>query len=237
MTTKSGRNLSEVRRVVIKVGSQVVTGGGRLPTDPVLFQWLTEDIKWLINRGVEVILVSSGAVAAGMGRLEETERPASIPEKQAIAAVGQLALMRAYEDAFAVLRLKIGQVLLTRDDLDNRYVMKINVQRAARRSRDDGHCVFSGAISRLAVDPFAVHKSEANIKTTALETFRVGHVSHQVIGPLVSQIEIRLGITVVGFKYIRWLNTERTIIGRKRQAHPTIRRAPASIPWIGVGGR
>ncbi len=97
----------------------MVTGGGMGP-DPALFAWLAEDIRELRERGVEVILVSSGAVASGMGRLGHTERPATIPEKQAVAAVGQIALMRAYEELFGKAGLMVGQVLLTRDDLDNR---------------------------------------------------------------------------------------------------------------------
>jgi glutamate 5-kinase len=88
--------LKKIRRVVIKIGSTVVasrTAGvnqSRLRT-------LSEEFAWLRERGIEVIVVTSGAVAAGMGRLGLTEKPRTIELKQAAASVGQSALTRMYE--------------------------------------------------------------------------------------------------------------------------------------------
>jgi glutamate 5-kinase len=105
--------------VVVKLGSMVLTGAdGAL--DRALFQWLAEDVRELRGAGVEVAIVSSGAVSAGLGRLGLAARPASIPEVQGLAAVGQINLMMAYKDVFGAHGLTVGQVLLTRDDLENR---------------------------------------------------------------------------------------------------------------------
>jgi glutamate 5-kinase len=72
------------------------------------------------TRGIEVILVSSGAILAGMEALELTKRPRDLPLKQAAAAVGQGHLMRAYEEAFQLCGLRVAQILLTREDLRHR---------------------------------------------------------------------------------------------------------------------
>lgn len=115
----SDRGLQKVRRVVVKLGSQVLTGpsGG---LDLKVFRWLGEDVRHLRERGVEVAVVSSGAVAAGLSRLGLRSRPGSIPEIQAVAAVGQINLMWSYREVFGERGLGVGQVLLTRDDLENR---------------------------------------------------------------------------------------------------------------------
>ncbi len=115
----SDRGLRAARRVLVKIGSQVVTapGGG---LDRAVFQWLAEDVVCLRERGVEVALVSSGAVASGLARLGLDGRPPTIPEVQAVAAVGQISLMKTYEEVFGGMGLVVGQVLLTRDDLESR---------------------------------------------------------------------------------------------------------------------
>jgi len=69
----------------------------------------------------EVVVVTSGAVAAGVARLELAQRPRTIPHKQAAAAVGQIGVMAAYDAAFAAHQLRVAQVLLTRDDFSNRH--------------------------------------------------------------------------------------------------------------------
>ena len=81
--------------------------------------WYSE-LAALHDQGKEIVVVSSGAVAAGMTRLGRTERPQSIPEKQALAAVGQIRLMALYERAFAKFDKNVAQVLLTHEDLANR---------------------------------------------------------------------------------------------------------------------
>ena len=78
------------------------------------------ELAELHHQGKEVIVVSSGAVAAGMTRLGRKERPKTIPEKQALAAVGQIKLMALYERSFSRFEKSVAQVLLTHEDLANR---------------------------------------------------------------------------------------------------------------------
>lgn len=111
--------LHTVKRVVIKVGSNVLTGGMD-ELDGGVFSNLTGCMARLRQTGHEVVLVSSGAIAAGKKSLHCTERPASIPEKQASAAIGQVRLMAKYEACFRKHDQQIAQVLLTSDDLSNR---------------------------------------------------------------------------------------------------------------------
>lgn len=118
--SKSAREaLTKARRVVIKLGSAVVTRSG-FKIDIKLFDELAEDVAWLIDKGVEVVIVTSGAVASGMGQLGLKERPQTIPEKQAIASVGQMKVVNAYKERFRKRNLTVGQILLTRDDFESR---------------------------------------------------------------------------------------------------------------------
>jgi glutamate 5-kinase len=111
--------LGKTRRVVVKVGSAVLTGEDGL--NLTVMENLTKEISFLIKSGKEVILVSSGAVAAGRKRLGlQINRKLELKEKQGAAAVGQSRLMRFYEDIFDRLGFKVAQVLLTHDDLSNR---------------------------------------------------------------------------------------------------------------------
>jgi len=110
--------LKTVKRVVIKIGSGVLTGEDGLNM-PVMDN-LTTDISALRESGTEIILVSSGAIAAGMRKLKMTRRPRTISEQQATAAVGQGNLIRAWENAFEQHGHRVGQLLLTRDDLTHR---------------------------------------------------------------------------------------------------------------------
>lgn len=110
--------LAHVRRVVIKIGSGVISGEAGL--DLAQIESICRDIVDLRQRGFEVVLVSSGAVAAGKGELGIVGRPQTIPLKQAAAAIGQSRLMRSYKDALRPFGVTVAQVLLTRDDLANR---------------------------------------------------------------------------------------------------------------------
>ncbi len=111
--------LKKKKRLVVKIGSSILTDAeGHL--DPKVFQRLATEVAELWAQGRKVILVSSGAIAAGMKRLGFDKKPHQIPKKQAMAAAGQTALMHEYEKAFAVHKLNVAQILLTRDDLANR---------------------------------------------------------------------------------------------------------------------
>jgi glutamate 5-kinase len=110
--------LSYVKRVVIKVGSGVISDNDGL--DATMIEAIAHSVNELRQRGLEVVLVSSGAVAAGKGDLGIVGRPRTIPLKQAAAAIGQSRLMRAYKESFRAYGRTVAQVLLTRDDLANR---------------------------------------------------------------------------------------------------------------------
>jgi glutamate 5-kinase len=111
--------LRRARRVVIKVGSSILTDPGT-GVDQDRIRALAAEAAALRQEGRQVVLVSSGAVAAGAARLGMRERPTALPVLQASAAVGQGKLMRYYAEAFAAHEIPVGQVLLTRDVLDNR---------------------------------------------------------------------------------------------------------------------
>lgn len=108
--------MAAVRRLVVKVGTTTLAGDGNKLARPVMRR-LVEDIVGLRERGVEVAVVSSGAVAAGMGRLELEARPRAIAELQAVAAVGQNLLMNTWEGLFKRHQVPVGQVLLTAGDI------------------------------------------------------------------------------------------------------------------------
>jgi glutamate 5-kinase len=106
-------------RLVVKVGSSLVTNDGRGLDGEAIANWARQ-IATLRARGKQVVLVSSGAIAEGMQRLGWTRRPKSIHELQAAAAVGQMGLVQVYETCFRHHSLKTAQVLLTHDDLADR---------------------------------------------------------------------------------------------------------------------
>lgn len=111
--------LGAPRRIVVKIGSGVLSHGGIGLHRPTL-QALAECLARVQQQGVEVVLVSSGAILAGMEALGLTERPRELPLKQAAAAVGQSHLMRAYEEAFQPCGRRVAQILLTQEDLRHR---------------------------------------------------------------------------------------------------------------------
>jgi glutamate 5-kinase len=108
--------LQSVRRIVVKLGTGVLTDATKRP-DLVQFAQLVAQVARLRTAGHEVVLVTSGAVGAGMGVLGFESRPGSVAERQACAAVGQSRLMAMYESLFRHHEIPVGQVLLTHDDL------------------------------------------------------------------------------------------------------------------------
>jgi len=108
-----------IKRVVIKVGSSVIATYKMKPRATRL-QSLTEQICKVVNRKIEVVLVSSGAIVVGMGELKEKQRPNDLASLQACAAVGQTVLMNIYSEFFKTNNKRCAQVLLTWDDFDNR---------------------------------------------------------------------------------------------------------------------
>ena len=119
MSTNLRDSLKSKRRIVVKIGSALLTRDGQGLNSDGIHDWAAQ-ISQLRGRGMEVVLVSSGAVAAGMQRLGRRTRPHALHELQAMAAVGQMNLVQVYESAFQRHGLHTAQVLLTHDDLTNR---------------------------------------------------------------------------------------------------------------------
>ena len=113
------RQIAEAKRLVVKVGSALVTNGGQ-GLDPAFIAACARQIAALHAQGRQVLLVSSGAIAAGMQRLGWTTRPHAMHDLQAAAAVGQMGLAQAYETTFLEHGLKAAQILLTHEDLADR---------------------------------------------------------------------------------------------------------------------
>ncbi|MER9895775.1 glutamate 5-kinase [Mesorhizobium sp. M0119] len=109
------------RRIIVKIGSTLVadpeTGEIRGPW----LETLIEDVVRFFARGQQLIIVTSGAVAVGSCHFNQLDRSLEIGERQAAAAIGQVRIMRAYEQAFRRHRFGIGQILLTREDIDNEH--------------------------------------------------------------------------------------------------------------------
>ncbi|MFK8043348.1 glutamate 5-kinase [Congregibacter sp.] len=116
MSVEARHWTASAKRWVIKVGSALLTDDGR-SIDETIIKGLVAQLVELRERDCEVLLVSSGAVAAGLLRLGATERPTELHELQAAAAVGQSALLRRYEEAFAANGLMVAQILLGHDDV------------------------------------------------------------------------------------------------------------------------
>ena len=115
----SRERIPHTRRWVVKIGSALLTRDGAGLDRGALAPWV-EQMAGRREQGHDVVLVSSGAVAQGMARMGWRRRPQALHELQAAAAIGQMGLIRAYEDCFARRGLHTAQVLLTRDDLANR---------------------------------------------------------------------------------------------------------------------
>ena len=108
----------DAKRIVVKIGSGVLTEDNGLNLKAL--RSISRQICQLADRGLEIILVSSGAMASGIKKIGLSKRPEEIPKRQAVAAVGQAGLIMEYEKSFARYNKKVAQILLTSDDLVNR---------------------------------------------------------------------------------------------------------------------
>ena len=116
MNNKLG--FGHAKRVVVKVGSNVLTEDNGLNLRAI--RSIARQICRLMENGLEVILVSSGAMASGIKKIGLAERPDELPKRQAVAAIGQAGLTMEYEKAFNRHQRKVAQILLTSEDLSNR---------------------------------------------------------------------------------------------------------------------
>jgi len=113
------QSLTHSTRWVVKIGSALLTDDGKGLAKGLISDWAAQ-LAQLRQSGMELVLVSSGSVAEGMFRLGMSSRPESLDLLQAAAAVGQMGLVQAYEEAFQSHQINTAQVLLTHDDLSNR---------------------------------------------------------------------------------------------------------------------
>ncbi len=111
--------LSQTKRIVVKIGSSLLTNNGKGLNKPAIANWTTQ-IANISKQNKDIILVSSGAVAEGVSRLNLKQRPTTLHELQAAASVGQMGLAQTFEESFQKHNLHSAQVLLTHDDLSNR---------------------------------------------------------------------------------------------------------------------
>ena len=120
LTMNRAQVLANSKRIVIKIGSRVITSS-KNELDLSLIDALVKDIEHLYKKKHQILIVSSGAIVAGLKNLKLGSRPTDIPSKQAASAVGQVELMHSYSTAFKKYRIPVAQILLTREDLHNRY--------------------------------------------------------------------------------------------------------------------
>lgn len=118
MTQNKNSLLKQAHRIVIKIGSGVLTRNHGLNT--AIIATISRQISHLRRHGIEVIVVSSGAIASGVKKIGFDKRPDGIPARQAAAAVGQAGLILAWEHELSAFDIKVAQLLLTRDDLSHR---------------------------------------------------------------------------------------------------------------------
>ena len=117
-TQDAGRDFGELRRVVVKVGSGIIAPTGRL--DPLVIERIARDVTALRNTRLEVVLVVSGAVAAGYLGMGRDQPPTSVVERQAAAAVGQYQLMTMFAQEFEKCDTVVAQLLMMQDDIEDR---------------------------------------------------------------------------------------------------------------------
>jgi glutamate 5-kinase len=144
--------LATARHLVVKVGTQLLTApNGQL--DLSFFTRMANQVAALRGRGrgINVTLVSSGAVGSGMAELGRTQRPTDIADQQAVASIGQRRLMTHYHEAFAPHGLKVAQLLLTRGDFDDR-VRFLNIRNCIARLRELGCVPIINENDTVAVD-------------------------------------------------------------------------------------
>lgn len=118
MSTNPQFSFQRAKRAVVKVGSNVLTADDGLNLKAM--RSIARQICKLIDNGLEVILVSSGAMASGVKKIGLVKRPDELPKRQAVAAIGQAGLMMEYEKAFGRYNQKVAQILLTSEDLASR---------------------------------------------------------------------------------------------------------------------
>jgi glutamate 5-kinase len=202
--------LMRARRLVVKVGSGLVTSAG-VGADPVRIEMLAGALA-AARGGREIVLVTSGAIATGMARLGLAERPRSIPEKQAAAAVGQSALMWQWEAAFKRYGIAVGQVLLSAHDI-------------ADRAR-----YLNARNTLLALLSFSVLPIVNENDTVAVDEIKVGD-NDNLSALVASLIEADLVVLLTDVDGLYTADPDREAGARKLDTVPAITEAITSLVW------
>lgn len=124
--------MKSIRKMVVKVGTSTLTQGGKKLSRRYMLG-LVQQLSYLQAEGIQIVLVSSGAIAAGRELLNFPMIDRSLPSKQMFSSIGQVKLMQTWSELFSLFELHVGQVLLTRDDLSNR--------KRYLNARDTLHCL------------------------------------------------------------------------------------------------
>lgn len=214
-------SIRDSHRWVVKIGSTLLTNAGQGLQRATLSPWV-EQMAAFVHRGGELVLVSSGAVAEGMSRMRWTSRPTALHELQAAAAIGQMGLVRAYEACFLQRGLHTAQILLTRQDLEDR-VRYLNARSTLR------------TLIGLQVVP-VVNEND----TVATDELRFG--DNDTLAALVANlIEADLLILLTDqdgiFDADPRTNPEARLIGATRVDDPLLDEvAGGSVSGLGLGG-
>jgi glutamate 5-kinase len=149
MTAIRKEILANVKKVLIKIGSAVLTGENGL--DLQIIEQLVDEIAELTSKGYQAVIVTSGAIASGKHRMGITGKLKSIPQKQAAAAIGQGRLMRVYSNAFGKHGLYVAQILLTMSDIADRKRF-LNIRNTLSTLMDWGVITIINENDTVAVD-------------------------------------------------------------------------------------
>lgn len=148
------RDMSTIKNIIVKVGSSsLCNDNGNIEKEKILN--IIQQIALIHRKGMNVTVVSSGAIAAGMGVLGLDVRPSTIPKKQALAAIGQASLMQIYEDIFQLFSLRCAQILVNHDDFNDRKRL-LNIQHALQELNTYGVIPIINENDALAVDEIKV---------------------------------------------------------------------------------
>lgn len=235
--------VGHARRIVVKIGSNVLTSG-RGSLAPRRVAQIAEQVSALCDEGKEVILVSSGAIAAGVGELRLPGRPTTMPELQAAAAVGQGRLIRAYNECFRQHGRAVGQVLLTREDLEDRARF-LNTRNTLRALLDLGCVPIINENDSVSVEEIRYGDNDflaAHLATLILADllvilstvdglFETDAAGHRRLVPLVERISDEIVSLDTGEKSARGTGG----MGSKLRAASMTTRT--GVPVIVAGGR
>lgn len=146
--------MKSIRKMVVKVGTSTLTQGGKKLSRRFMLE-LVQQLVYLQAQGIQVVLVSSGAIAAGRELLNYPKIERSLPGKQMFSSIGQVKLMQTWSELFALFELHVGQVLLTRDDLSNR--------KRYLNARDTLHCLLKHQVVPIVNENDTVATQEIRV--------------------------------------------------------------------------